>query len=103
MEYDNIQYPNALPGYLENQSPKPFYHTNLQNVLEGVSLKPLPQYEKGGLETVFSDKAKSSKAGVKKGLTVANLLCSMSIFHGHTMILIGVKAVERYCTNPAER
>lgn len=65
MEYKKEKYPNAFPGYLQNQSPKPFYHTNLQSVLEGVSLKPLPQYEKGGLETVFSDKAKTSKAGVK--------------------------------------
>jgi hypothetical protein len=23
MEYDNVQYPNAFPGYLENQPPKP--------------------------------------------------------------------------------
>ena len=65
MKYDNAQYPSTLPGYLENQSTKPFYHTTLHNVLEGVSLKPLPQYERGGLETVFSDKAKTSKAGVK--------------------------------------
>lgn len=65
MEHDTIRYTNGLGGYLENQSPKPFYHTNLDNVLEGVSLKSLPQYERGGLETVFSDKAKTSKAGVK--------------------------------------
>jgi hypothetical protein len=65
MEYNKVQYPNSFPGYLGNQSLRPFYHTNLQNTLEGVSLKPLSQYEKGGLESVFSDKAKTSKAGVK--------------------------------------
>ncbi len=65
MEYNNIQYPNTFPGYLGNQSSKPFYHTNLQNNLEGISLKVEPQKQKNPLERIFSDKATTSKATVR--------------------------------------
>ncbi len=65
MEYNNIQYPNAVPDYLENQPSKRFYHTNLENNLEGITLKPTPEKPKGLLERVFSDKATTLKATVK--------------------------------------
>lgn len=65
MEYDNVQHPNAFPGYLENQLSRPFYHTHLENNLEGITLKATPEKDKSIPEKVFSNKATTSKATVK--------------------------------------
>ncbi len=65
MEYDKLKYPNAWPTYLENQQAKPFYHTNLKDSLEGITLTLGPAKQYGGLETIFSDRARTSKATVK--------------------------------------
>jgi hypothetical protein len=65
MEYNQLQYPNACPGYLENQSPRPFYHTALGNTLEGITLKATPEKETGTLERFFSDKTRTQKATVR--------------------------------------
>lgn len=65
MEYNEVQYPNAFPGYLENQPSRPFYHTRLENALEGITLKAEPEKERSPLERVFSNKATTSKATVK--------------------------------------
>jgi hypothetical protein len=65
MEYNQLQYPNASPGYLENQPSRPFYHTDLRNTLEGITLKTTPERKYDGLGNIFSDKARTSKAAVK--------------------------------------
>lgn len=65
MEYNQLQYPNAFPGYLENQSPKPFYHTALGETLEAITLKETPERETGTLERFFSDKTRTHKATVR--------------------------------------
>ena len=65
MEYNQAQYPNALPGYLENPASRAFYHADLKNTLEGVVLNPKPEKQSGILEKVFSDKGKTLKGTVK--------------------------------------
>ena len=65
MEYNNSQYLNAVPGYLENSVSRPFYHSDLKNTLEGIVFKPQPEKQDGILEKVFSDKGKTLKGTVK--------------------------------------
>lgn len=65
MEYNQLKYPNAWPSYLENQQSKPFYHTNLKDSLEGITLTLTPAKKYDVLGNIFSDKARTSKATVK--------------------------------------
>jgi hypothetical protein len=65
MTNETSEYPNGLPGFLENSVSKPFYHTDLGKTLEGITLKPTPEEGNGILAKVFADKTKTLKAGVK--------------------------------------
>ena len=60
----------------------------------------LPRESAALLLCVFDSMCVSSY--LRKGLTITNLLYSMSTFHGHTMISIEVKSVERHCADAAE-
>lgn len=67
MEYKNSQYESIMPSYLENSllKPRPFYHTGIEESLEGIVLKEEHLPDRGIIDRVFSDKSRNLKAMVK--------------------------------------
>ena len=67
MEYQNSNYSDALPSYLDNPTLKPrnFYETGLEQGLESIVMDKEPEEEKGLVDKVFSDKGRTLKATVK--------------------------------------
>lgn len=51
--------------FLRNPQEKPFYHSDLENTLEGIVFEQPSDGATGALERIFSDKTKTLKAGVK--------------------------------------
>ena len=79
--YEKRDYLNALPDYLEGASitKMPFYHTNINNTLEAISINDQPEKRQGLLEQLVTNKGKSQKATVKALLDEVELRQNLNL------------------------